>query len=116
MPPSVFLREHPESERVRVILYGSLAKTGKGHGTDRAIVETLAPIPCEITFNTDDRVVLEHPNTMDFFGYVGEREAARMRVLSIGGGEIRVVGEDGAVYRDRQHLQGAQHSPFGLRV
>ena len=76
-----------------MVLYGSLAKTGKGHGTDRAIVETLLPISSEVVFNTDDGVMLEHPNTMDFIGYIGEQEIARMRVLSIGGGEIRVVGE-----------------------
>ena len=64
-----FHAEHPKVDRVRVILYGSLAKTGKGHGTDRAIMETLLPIETEIVFCTDDSVVLEHPNTMDFIGY-----------------------------------------------
>jgi 16S rRNA (cytidine1402-2'-O)-methyltransferase len=33
----VFLSEHPEAERLCVVLYGSLAKTGQGHRTDRAI-------------------------------------------------------------------------------
>ena len=49
-----FKDTHPEADRFTVILYGSLAKTGKGHGTDRAITETLAPIPAEIVFNTDE--------------------------------------------------------------
>lgn len=47
-----------------VTLYGSLSKTGKGHGTDRVIEETLAPVPTEILWNTDDSPPLPHPNTM----------------------------------------------------
>lgn len=35
-----FIAEHPDADLVKSILYGSLAKTGKGHGTDRAIAET----------------------------------------------------------------------------
>ncbi len=88
-----FLTEHPDLVSVRVILYGSLAKTGRGHGTDRAIAETLAPIPCEIEFHTRDVAELEHPNTMDFIGYTRDGAEVRMRALSIGGGEIRIVGE-----------------------
>ena len=43
-----FKDTHPEADRFEVILYGSLAKTGKGHGTDRAITDTLAPIPAKM--------------------------------------------------------------------
>ncbi len=91
-----FIAENPELDRIEVILYGSLAKTGKGHGTDRAIAETLEPIKTEIIFNIDDSLELEHPNTLDFIGYRGEERVAEMCVLSIGGGEIRVVGEENA--------------------
>ena len=87
---------YPAAERVEVVLYGSLAKTGKGHGTDRAIIETLAPIPTTILWNTDDTLPLEHPNTMELIAFSGDGELGRMRVLSIGGGEIRVVGADAA--------------------
>ncbi len=88
-----FRAAHPEVQRVVVTLYGSLSKTGRGHGTDRAIRDTLSPLPTEIVFNTDDALAatLPHPNTMDFTGYVGERVVGQLRVLSIGGGEIRVV-------------------------
>ncbi len=90
-----FRASHPAAERVIVTLYGSLAKTGKGHGTDRAILETLAPIPTEIVFDTETPCdTLPHPNTMDFLAMVGGREIGRMRFLSIGGGEIRLVGEE----------------------
>ena len=90
----LFSQRFPEVERIKVILYGSLAKTGKGHGTDRAIIEVIGHKTVDIVFNEDDSIVLPHPNTMDFIGFVGEDEIARMRILSIGGGEIRVEGED----------------------
>ena len=89
-----FIEKHQGLEMIRVILYGSLSKTGKGHGTDRAIEQALSPVPCEIVFNHDDSLTLLHPNTMELIGYVGGDEVARMTVLSIGGGEIQVVGED----------------------
>ena len=46
-----FLAHHPDVESVQVFLYGSLAKTGKGHGTDVVIEKTLSPIPCEVVFD-----------------------------------------------------------------
>ena len=84
---------NPEADRFRVKLYGSLAKTGRGHGTDRAIVQELSPLPCEVIFDCDDSHVLEHPNTMDVTAFCGDRELSTQRVLSIGGGEIRMLGE-----------------------
>ena len=47
---SDFRKETPEADAYRVTLYGSLSKTGRGHGTDRAVMETLAPIPTEVIF------------------------------------------------------------------
>ena len=89
-----FAAAYPNADAARVVLYGSLAKTGQGHGTDRALIETLAPLPTEIVFDTDDRLELEHPNTMELTAYQNGSELGTMRVLSIGGGEIRVIGED----------------------
>ena len=34
-----YIREHGDIKSVRVELYGSLAATGKGHLTDKAIVD-----------------------------------------------------------------------------
>ena len=87
-----FMRDYPNMDRAEVILYGSLAKTGKGLGTDRAVQETLSPIPTVIEFHSEE-IQSEHPNTMDLIAYRGDRELGRMRVLSVGGGEIRVPGE-----------------------
>ena len=47
----IFYEQHPDADRYRVTLYGSLSKTGVGHGTDRVILEVLAPIPTELGFS-----------------------------------------------------------------
>ena len=38
---TIFKERHPEASRFHVTLYGSLAATGKGHLTDRAILNVL---------------------------------------------------------------------------
>ncbi len=87
-----FLEEIPSAVRYEVILYGSLAKTGKGHMTDHVLQEAFTGKDCTILFDTQtptDR----HPNTMDIIAYDGEGEMARRRFYSIGGGEIVAEGE-----------------------
>ena len=86
-----FITMHSDADSVKAILYGSLAKTGRGHGTDRAVIETLAPTPVEVIFDTETEVT-DHPNTIDLIAYKDNTEIARARYYSIGGGEIR--GED----------------------
>ncbi len=87
-----FLAQYPQADAFEVTLYGSLAKTGKGHGTDRVIEKTLAPFPCRVTFDQTE-TKLPHPNTMDIVGYHDGAEVARVRVLSVGGGSI-VFGDE----------------------
>ena len=107
-----FLLEHADAEKVVVTLYGSLSKTGKGHGTDRAILDTLSPIPTEVIFNNDDSLALEHPNTLNFKGYIKGELVADMTFLSIGGGEIRLAGEEsgesGEVYEEESFTEIAE--------
>ena len=79
------------ADSFRVILYGSLAKTGKGHCTDTVIKKTLAPFGCEIVFN-DTETELPHPNTMELFALNGGKEIGYEKVFSIGGGMIRSEG------------------------
>ncbi len=83
-----FISEYPEADFVKVILYGSLAKTGKGHGTDRAVLETLADVKSEILFDTETEID-GHPNTLDFIAYKNGKQLGQQRFYSIGGGEIR---------------------------
>lgn len=82
----------PDADSIDVILYGSLAKTGKGHKTDEAIQNALSPLPVSIVFDTDFEN-LPHQNTMDFIGRSKGRELLRKRYFSIGGGDILAEGE-----------------------
>lgn len=90
----IFVSENSDADAYRVVLFGSLADTGKGHGTDNAISMAAGDKPCEIIFNTADRD-LPHENTMDIYavrnGVVDEKP---MRVMSIGGGDIEIEGRD----------------------
>ncbi|MBR4880339.1 MAG: L-serine ammonia-lyase [Clostridia bacterium] len=83
---------HPDADRFEVTLYGSLAKTGKGHGTDRAISDILTPIETEIIFDTETED-LPHPNTLKISAFKDGKLTAEKRFMSIGGGEIRVEGD-----------------------
>ncbi|MBQ9805734.1 MAG: L-serine ammonia-lyase, iron-sulfur-dependent, subunit alpha [Clostridia bacterium] len=82
-----FMEQYPECEAFQVILYGSLAKTGKGHGTDRVIKKTVAPFPCEVVFDFAETDI-PHPNTMDMIGLKNGGKIARARVMSVGGGSV----------------------------
>ncbi len=46
----LFLSENPTADSFRVILYGSLAKTGVGHGTDEVIRKTLSNVTVEFDY------------------------------------------------------------------
>ena len=89
---TIFKSAHPEADAFRVILYGSLSKTGVGHGTDRVLRDVLSPISTEIVFSKED-LPNSHPNTMDFIALKDGKEIATQRVESIGGGDIRLPGE-----------------------
>jgi len=88
----IFKERYPDADRFAVTLYGSLAKTGKGHGTDRVIEKTLLPAVTEITLN-ESLAELPHPNTMDLYAYRGEVLLGQVRVMSVGGGSIAFEGE-----------------------
>ena len=88
-----FRGETPDAERYEVILYGSLAKTGVGHGTDRILTETLAPVPTKIVFQSELPEEDSHPNTLDLIAYRGADVIKRTRVESVGGGSVRIDGE-----------------------
>ena len=84
---------HPDADRYTVVLYGSLSKTGQGHGTDRVLHTVLSPTPTEIIFSDEPMgQIYTHPNTMDLYAWHGEERSPRLRVESIGGGDIRVEG------------------------
>ena len=83
----IFSAQNPDADSFKAILFGSLAKTGKGHGTDTVIVKTFEPVNCEIEFDmTEDNI--PHPNTMVLIAFKDGNEIARTRVFSVGGGYI----------------------------
>ena len=108
----LFREMTPEADRYEVILYGSLAKTGIGHGTDRVLVDTLAPYPTKIVFASVDPGNMKHPNTLDLIAYKDNKETQRIRVESIGGGDIVVEGEaqhaDAEVYPENSFAEIAR--------
>ena len=71
---------------IKVILYGSLALTGKGHLTDYIIDLKLKLYPHEVVFDYETKTV--HPNTMRFYITQNNDEVVMEEILSIGGGSI----------------------------
>ena len=88
---TIFLTEHPEADAFRVTLYGSLSKTGRGHGTDTVICEVLGKERTEIVWDNDTQA-LPHPNTMVLEALKDGQVTGSMRAMSIGGGDISIEG------------------------
>ena len=83
---------YPEATSFTVTLFGSLALTGIGHGTDRIVRETLAPTQCEIIVDKESHTPV-HPNTMTIEARSGDEVLGSIKVYSIGGGSIEIEGE-----------------------
>ena len=83
-----FKESNPDADSYRVTLYGSLAATGKGHLTDRTIIEALAPSKTEIVWRPD--IVKEfHTNGMLFESLDTDGSVKDSRLLySVGGGAL----------------------------
>ncbi|MBQ7718517.1 MAG: L-serine ammonia-lyase [Clostridia bacterium] len=82
-----FKNKNPDADFFKVTLFGSLAKTGRGHGTDEVIRKTLAPAKCEVLFDYSF-ADLPHPNTMDIEAFISGRKVDSVRAYSIGGGSV----------------------------
>ncbi len=85
-----FGERYPDADSYEVTLYGSLAFTGEGHGTGKAILEGLPGARIVFDRETTD---LPHPNTMKFRAFKNGEEIASVRIFSIGGGSIRIENE-----------------------
>ncbi len=104
-----FLSTHPHAQGFEVILYGSLAATGKGHMTDVAIFETLekSEMPVKIIWKPETFLPY-HPNGMTFrslddSGFTTDE----WTVFSVGGGAIEEEGkarEGLAEIYDMEHI------------
>lgn len=95
-------------EKVTFTLYGSFARTYRGHGTDKALLggtlgfhtdderirdafEIADRMGVEYHFIPDEKNITNHPNTADIFFEDREGHTLFVRGESIGGGKMRIV-------------------------
>ena len=71
----------PEADGFDVTLYGSLACTGEGHATRKAVLAVLPDASVRFDKETPEED-LPHPNTMRFTAYQGGAELGSVRVFS----------------------------------
>ena len=83
----MFLEKYPYADSYTVTLYGSLAATGKGHLTDRAIIGVFSPKPITILWEPETFLPF-HPNGLLFQAYVKGAKAGEWMIYSIGGGDL----------------------------
>lgn len=85
-------------DNILVTLYSSLAWTGKGHLTDKTILDILTDYNTKVIF--DFKTKTEHPNTLKFEAYNKDKLSFTDTYISIGGGYIKRVGESEHVSSD----------------
>ncbi len=84
----IFRQKTADAASYRVTLYGSLAATGKGHLTDKAIITMLGPLQVEFIWEPSTRLQ-RHPNALRFEAInANGKSTTDWTVYSIGGGAI----------------------------
>jgi L-serine dehydratase len=84
----LFLKENINAKHFEITLYGSLAATGKGHLTDKAIIDVLGKERTKIHWRSDVFLDL-HPNAMKFEAFDENNQLLSTNTYySIGGGKI----------------------------
>ena len=92
---SQFLERHADATSFEVVLYGSLAATGKGHMTDLAILEVLGRRRTTIIWEPKTFLPF-HPNGMTFMAFDDKgNELEEWTVFSVGGGALAEEGVEG---------------------
>ena len=87
-----FLKYHQDFDEIVIDLYGSLALTGKGHGTDKILLKAFNFPNTKINFNYTFENI-NHPNTVDFTALKNKQIIDKVRYYSVGGGDILKDGE-----------------------
>lgn len=87
----IFKERYKEADEYKVVLCGSLAYTGVGHGTGKAILTAIPEADVQYDMEAKD---LPHPNTMMFKALKNGKVIGEATILSVGGGSIRIVGEE----------------------
>lgn len=84
----LFLNDNINAKHFEITLYGSLAATGKGHLTDKAIIDVLGKERTKIHWRSDVFLDL-HPNAMKFEAFDENNQLISTNTYySIGGGKI----------------------------
>lgn len=83
----LYRARHPSAAHFRVTLYGSLAATGRGHFTDRAVAGVLGKDRTEIVWCAGESLP-DHPNGLKFEADGGDA----WLVYSVGGGALKEPG------------------------
>ena len=95
----IFKNKNLDADKFKVVLYGSLALTGKGHLTDYIIKKTLSGYETEIIFDTKEECTV-HPNTFDIFAIKDGEIKSNWRVYSVGGGTFQLEGKKVVSFED----------------
>lgn len=95
----LFRNKYKNADKFKIILYGSLAMTGKGHLTDYIIKKTLDGYEVEIKFDTKTECKV-HPNTFDIFAYKEGKLLDTWRIYSIGGGSFKIAEEKETIIKN----------------
>lgn len=101
-----FGKSHPEASRFEVTLYGALAATGKGHLTDKAILDVLTKIaPTEIIWQPEVFLPF-HPNGMTLRAFDTDGKLLEETTkYSVGGGDVI---EEGIEHRSAKDVYDMQ--------
>ena len=88
-----YIENHPEAKGLHVTLYGSLAATGKGHLTDKAIEEAAANAGLEVVIAWEPKENLpKHPNGMVVASVAADGSLTDCwTYYSVGGGDIKCM-------------------------
>jgi len=83
-----FVQRQPDASLYRVELFSSLAATGRGHLTDKALEDAFGSRNLEIIWSPEKQLPL-HPNGMSFEAYAADNSLKEVwQVYSIGGGAL----------------------------
>jgi len=84
----IFNEKNPMADAFSVTLFGSLAATGKGHLTDKVIIESLQPKSVEVIWKPEE-FLTKHPNAMRLEALNDKGKVIdSWTVYSVGGGKI----------------------------
>ena len=105
---SIFLKRNINATSFRVELYGSLAMTGRGHLTDKSILNVLGDYRTKVEFHPEITYDY-HQNGMKFFAYVDGKEVDTWLVFSVGGGLLKELNEP----REKSKKEQYPHNKMG---